>query len=302
MGILKSAYLGYSLVYAHHGEILQGVFEEKTGHLCRALITLPCNIFRAEAKFQYNTSKKLLVNPEWKNKARTAAELTLAYLDAQVCGNLEICSNIPLTIGLGSSTSDVTATIKSIVDAFKRKLTSKIISHLSVKAEIASDPIMFDESSVLFAHRKGIVIEDFGMLLPPMDIVGFNSDPLSPGIETLTLPPIRYTWQEILSFRSLLGLIRTAILKQDVNLVGKVATISARINQKYLPKPKFSEIEKVVEKTGAVGLQVAHSGTVVGIIFDSTERCEIKEGKIKYCKSLLEELGFKNSWHYYLNN
>ena len=55
----------------------------------------------------------------------------------------------------------------------------------------------------------------------------------------------------------------------DAYLIGRVASASARINQRFLPKPKFSEIERIAADTGAVGIQVAHSGTVAGLMFDA---------------------------------
>src|ERR1039458_6783440 len=64
--------------------------------------------------------------------------------------------------------------------------------------------------------------------------------------------------------------LRRAITMEDVALLGRVATASARINQRFLPKPSLEFLVEVCQRHGGCGVQVAHSGTVVGLIFDSS--------------------------------
>ena len=52
-------------------------------------------------------------------------------------------------------------------------------------------------------------------------------------------------------------------------LLGRVATASSRINQRYLPKPVLDELLALCRRLGGHGVQVAHSGTVAGLIFDA---------------------------------
>lgn len=54
-------------------------------------------------------------------------------------------------------------------------------------------------------------------------------------------------------------------------MLGRVATASARINERFLPKPRLTEIEAIGDRFGAIGVQVAHSGTVVGLMFDGRD-------------------------------
>ena len=51
-------------------------------------------------------------------------------------------------------------------------------------------------------------------------------------------------------------------------LLGEGATISAIASQRLLPKPGFDALLELVESAGLYGLNVAHSGSVVGLLLD----------------------------------
>lgn len=52
-------------------------------------------------------------------------------------------------------------------------------------------------------------------------------------------------------------------------LLGQVATGSARLNQEHLEKPHLEEFIVFAQHWGALGTLVAHSGTVVGVLWAS---------------------------------
>lgn len=284
---------------SHHGEILQGVFEHvavPVGRLRRALITIPCHLFHSKVTFSLDPgTAPLTVHPKTKVKALRAATLAFERYGAPVelGGRLTVISDVPEGWGAGSSTADVVASIYAVADAFGKRPIPEDVGKLAVAAEIASDAIMFDQRAVLFAHREGIVLEDLGGPLPPLSIVGFNSE--EKGVPTLGLPPVRYTSWEIEAFRPLLGLVRRAIQFQDPRLLGRVASASARLNQRHLPKPRFDLIERVAQKVGALGISVAHSGTLIGLLFDPEDR-ETRR-RTERAGSLLNKLGV-DAWHF----
>lgn len=289
--------IGYGASAAHHGELLQGVVENADGRLHRMLVSLPCGIFRSEADFIPDRSGKVRVEPAWKVKAHRAVELALAYSNKTNWGGLlKISSSIPLRWGLGSSTSDVTAAIRATVNAFGKRLDPREIAHLAVRAETASDSVMFSERPVLFAHREGIVIEDFHGPLPALEVLGFNTDNTETGVDTLSFPPVKYPRPQIDLFQPLVRLFRLAIRTQNLSLIGQIASASAHINQRYLPKPHFDKLKMIVQSVGAVGFQVAHSGTVVGIIFDPKDA--EKESRIQQAKALIAKLGICRTWRF----
>ena len=288
---------GRGTAIAHHGEILQGMFED-AGRLFRGSVTLPCHIFGSQTSFlPKKDSHKIVVEPEWKIKSKKAAELTFEYLGVDdVGGRLVVKSNTPLRLGLGSSTSDVNASILSVANSLGVVLSPATIASIAVRAEIATDAIIFGERAVLFGHRDGKVFEDLGGNFPPMEVIGFNSDPDGEGVDTLAFPPAEYSWQEIEMLRPLVGLMRRAIHEQSPKFVGRVSSASAEINQKFLLTKNFEKIRCIVKDIDAAGLQVSHSGTVVGIIFNPND--VDKEQKIQRGLSLLKRIGYTDVWRF----
>lgn len=260
--------IGTGTANGHHGEIIQGVFEGQDKKLYRGLVTLPLKTTKSHARFLRDNSKKITIINAEKIKAKKAAELTGIYLTGDIVGGtLEIISNIPNGKGLGSSTTDVVSTIKAVAESLGRTLDNREIASLAVKAEEASDSIMFQEQVVLFAQRDGIVLRYFNGPLPPMHIIGFDTA-RNEEVDTLKMKLPKYSEQDITTFKMIIKLLARGIKEQDPLLIGRAATASAIINQKYLPKKFFDHILKISEKHSACGVQVAHSGTVAGIIFD----------------------------------
>ncbi|PYT09298.1 MAG: kinase [Acidobacteria bacterium] len=278
---------GYGTALAHHGEIFQGVAVCKSGRLHRGLVSLPCAIFKTDATFIPDITGVIRVDPAWKVKALRGVQLALDHKKRPRHGGLlQLSSSIPVGWGLGSSTSDVIAAIRAVGDAFDESFTAGEIATLAVKAEAASDSIMFVGSTVLFAHREGIVIEDLGEPVPDLEVLGFN-----------TFSPARYSWWEIEAFRPLIGLLRRAIRTRDALLIGQVASASAEINQRFLPKPHFETLKTVVRSTGAVGFQVAHSGTIAGLLFDSGSSG--LEVRIQQARTMLAGIGVNQTWRFH---
>lgn len=289
--------MGCGRAVAHHGEIFQGAVEEDGGGLRHGLVSLRCKIFSSDASFVPDGGGAVVVEPGWKVKAKRAAELTLArFYPGCRGGRLFVRSNIPPRWGLGSSTSDVTATIRAVAGTFGQSLPAEVVADLSVRAEVASDSTMFDDRAVLFAFRDGYVIEDFGGHLPPLEVVGFNTDVTGAGVDTVNHPLARYTRAEVEALRPVVEQLRRAVRAQDVHLVGQVASASARINQMFLPTRHFDYLERLVGRVGALGLQVAHSGTVAGLLFDPQAR-EVEE-QIGDARALLSEVGIVSVWRF----
>lgn len=282
--------IGQAQCHAHHGEILQGMFEDKGGGVVRGLITLPRYDMWSQAKFCMSNATEIKVIPQDRLKAKKAAELTLAYLGEDVGGTLTLSSNIDKELGLGSSSSDVVAAIKAVGRALGVELPLEVIGKLSVSAETASDSLMYDQQTVLFAQREGRVLEHLGAPLPKFVVITSNT---GSGINTCAFPPADYSHSEIQEFKPLLGLLRYAIKSQSHSLVGKVATQSAIINQRYLPKPYFKSWLFLVDDLEACGVQVAHSGSLIGLMFNPSDPA-IKE-KITSARRYIEKLGYLTS-------
>ena len=291
-GAEPPAEVGTGYAPAHHGELLQGVFEDDTGRLRRGLVTLPQPQLGSRAAFFPSQSYLGIVGTPGLTKVRRAAMLALREFSTHPSpakgGQIEIFSNVPTGVGMGSSTSDVTAAIRAVADYHGVALSREEVGRLAVLAECASDSIMIDDRVVLFAHRDGVVIETFGFRLPPMVVLGCNVDPQAQ-VDTLGLKPAEYNDDEIAAFKVLRAGMRRAIATEDVALLGRVATASARINQRFLPKDLLDPLIDVCCEHGGCGIQIAHSGTVAGIIFDA-RRPDLDES-VDRCRQKVEQMG-----------
>ncbi|RUW21603.1 MULTISPECIES: GHMP kinase [unclassified Mesorhizobium] len=264
----------------HHGELVQGIFEDQNARLHRGLISLPCRHLKSKAKFRTNGEERLSVTPRHCEKAKRAVELALkTFARITIGGHLTIESNIPIGRGMGSSTADVLASILAVLNYLDLQSTPDRVMEIAVSAETACDSTLFSQQAVLFAHREGFVIESFRNPLPPIDVISVDTTP-SQTVDTLLFKPAQYNPFEIGVFRPLRSVMRRAINDSDVGLLGRVATASALINERFLPKPRLHDIEAIGTRYGALGVQVAHSGTVVGLMFDpanqrSTENMDL---------------------------
>jgi uncharacterized protein involved in propanediol utilization len=282
---------------AHHGELLQGAFEMSDG-VHRGLVTLPCALFwtHATATLRRGTGRAV-VAPCWRQKAARAAALTLATLELpDVDVELRLKSNIPTGRGFGSSTADVVAAVRAVMDAAGRAQPESVLARMAVEAETASDPLMI-ERVVLFGQRSGHILQELGHSLPPIIAVGFATyDRSSRGVDTLSHPPADYSSAEIDQFRRLRADVSRAVPDGDPRLLGRVSTESAWINQRYLPVARLQSIQCVAELTGAVGIQVAHSGDVAALLFSSADATV--SDRIAEATSRLSELGVERAWQF----
>ena len=69
-----------------------------------------------------------------------------------------------------------------------------------------------------------------------------------------------------------LRLVRAGIQRGDPRSIGEGASISARASQRVLPKPRLPAVLEFAEGVGAVGVNVGHSGTIIGVLLDAGER------------------------------
>jgi uncharacterized protein involved in propanediol utilization len=288
---------GYGRCAAHHGEILRGAFWLDGPHrpATRALVTLPYPDLTSTAVARLTPdSNAVSVEPAAKSRTALAARLALAELRLPGGVRVQMSGNIPAGWGLGSSTADVVAVVRAVADAASRQLPDASVARLAATAELAgSDPVMFGDQVTLFAHREGRVLDTLGPLLPPLLVVGCNAA-AGTTVDTSAHPPADYGPGELDQLGALLGILRKAVRTGDATLVGAVATRSAAINQRYLPLPVFGELRRVATTSGAVGVQVAHSGTVAGLLYDANDPRATR--RAERGRAELSRLGVGRTW------
>ncbi|MFI1394344.1 GHMP kinase [Streptomyces sp. NPDC020681] len=263
---------GRGYASCHHGEILQGVFLDGRGRRRAGLVTLPMYGLGTTAEFVRRPGTDLSVVPADRTKALRAAGLAVEecvrLLGGPACGGeLRLTADVPVGLGMGSSSSDVIAAVRAVADAYGLRLPPQTIAALAVRAERASDPLMLDGRPVLFAQREGHVLEVLGEALPPVVVVGCTLGGGRP-VDTLSLPARRYDDEEVQAFEQLRSALRRAIADRDPALLGHVCTASAKRGQRTLRHAEFDTLRHVARRTGATGVQIAHSGNVAGLLFD----------------------------------
>ncbi|HET9106211.1 MAG TPA: hypothetical protein VFN79_03370, partial [Steroidobacteraceae bacterium] len=73
--------------------------------------------------------------------------------------------------------------------------------------------------------------------------------------------------------------------------VARVATASAELNQRFLPLRGFTAIKALAERHQALGVQISHSGTLVGLLFDG--RASPDGDAVACARADLKSLGFR---------
>jgi uncharacterized protein involved in propanediol utilization len=276
--------------------LFQGQVRDSADVLHRCLVSLPCAGLRSTVTFVTDlTLAEIRVEPARKQKVRAAIEAALDYLDArELRGTASVQSNIEEGKGYGSSTADCVAAVRAVADAVGTALTEDEIARLVVGAETASDSTMFGQA-VLFAQREGRVLERYARPIPRLEVLGIDT---SPGeiVDTLSYPPAVYSWRDVEVFHMLVAALGRAIRTQDVALLGRVATASAVVNERFLPKPLFAEIRRIAECGRALGVAVAHSGTILSILLDPADPSVAH--RIERLSAELERLGTAEVIHF----
>ncbi|MED3562822.1 kinase [Bacillus xiapuensis] len=250
--------LGKGSCQGTFGELVQGVIYERP-----FLITLPIPYLRSEAVFFPNPTASEITMVDSKIKALNAGRLLTQQFGLPGGGHLEILSNIPSGKGMASSSADIVAALKAISNCYSFSLTKEMISALAVKIE-PTDGVMYDEV-VAYDYMNGELLEKFGTM-PPFILVGIDFGGV---VDTIQFNQVKkeYSQHDRECLLEAYEWVRKGFKSKNLSFICKGTTISARVNQKLLPKPYFYEFEKLA-KDYQGGIVVAHSGTVMGILID----------------------------------
>ena len=256
----------------HHGELIQGALRDGD-RIVPCLVSVPLPTKSASARLELFAAPRLEVVPPWKHKALEAVRLALDELGrGGATGRLTLDGAIRPGLGLGSSTADVVAAIRAAADAVGESLSPPDMARIAVKAELAGDPLMFDQPALLYAQREGRIVESWGDWYPDFQLFSF---PLAPGggggVDTLALAKLAFSDRDLEDFQAILGQAREGFRTRDPAKVASAATRSAMLNQRRLPLPRFDAFLALAEAVGALGVQIAHSGIYAGLLFDAAD-------------------------------
>jgi len=239
------------------GELFQGYINGSN-----KLISYPINLFsHVTLEEGYSTKDKY-------PKVYKGIEKTFKYFNydsKKDCGlKINISSDIPRGKGMASSTADLAATILATVKYLGKEIKEEEIATICTEVE-PTDSIIFSQLT-LFDYIKGDYIKKYKGSLGcrvlclegkgVIDTISFHKA-LSKSDSNGRLE----------DHKKALEYIEKGLDRQDMISIGKGATLSAFINQKYLYKKKLHSLNSLALKCGAYGLNIAHSGTVIGILY-----------------------------------
>ena len=240
------------------GELCQGIFQG-----IHSMVTCPIDMYSV-ATVELLEGERGVSGPTDSPKAKRAVQATLDYLQGtSLEAHLSLKSALPRGKGMASSTTDVAASIVATASALGRELAPGQIAEIALNIE-PSDGIMFP-GIALFDHVAGRVARTLGPA-PPLRILVLDF-----GGEVDTGEFNRACRWDVLKrlepeTEQAVSLIKKGIKYGDIGLIGRGATLSAVANQQVLPTPHLEAVLELSQHVRAVGVNVAHSGTVIGIL------------------------------------
>ena len=255
------------------GELVQGM----TGG-SHFLVTCPINQFsRATVTLRVGDGGRSAAEVSGIDhlpKAREAVFKALAELAprmgaAGLSAEVVIANPIPAGKGMGSSSADITAAVGAVGMAASRPFLPETIATIALSVE-PTDGVMLP-GIALFDHRCGSIVESLGPP-PPMEVIVIDTGGT---VDTLEFNRVDRTdlWGKVASRTDeALDLVREGVRRGDPELVGRGATISAMAG--HLPEASewVERAAAFADEQGVAGINVAHSGTVVGILLDARQR------------------------------
>ncbi|MDT8901735.1 GHMP kinase [Anaeroselena agilis] len=174
-------------------------------------------------------------------------------------------SDLPQGKGMASSSADIAAACQAAALAAGRRLAAAEIADIALAIE-PTDGIFFP-GIVMFDHVRGLIRRPLGAP-PPMNVLIFDA---GGRIDTLEfnrradLAALNAVKEDVV--RRAVDLVSRGLATGDCALIGQAATLSALANQAILAKPALPDVIAIAGRHGAVGVNTAHSGTVLGVLF-----------------------------------
>lgn len=243
------------------GELIQGSIGGCTFH-----VSCPIDLY-AELSVRIGSPGMGILAPSGYTKAVRAFQATLSFLgESNIGGEIIIHQALPAGKGLASSTADIAGICVAVATALGYELSAHEVARIALSIE-PTDGLMLPGIN-LFDHRQGQVQEWIGESLP----VGILMLDLGGRVDTISFnqqPDLLEANQaKEKQLKLALALVRSAFAKGDLALLGQAATLSAQANQLMLPKAMLPRLIEISEQLGCLGVNIAHSGTVVGLLYD----------------------------------
>ena len=199
------------------------------------------------------------------DKSQRALKLTLQALGYEDFPyGLQLCSELPQGKGMASSSADIAAVVAAVLEALQKEWSPQFIMDIATQIE-PTDGI-FCPGIVLMDHINGRVLARYDRL-PAIRITMFDTGGT---VDTCSFHQERSAADDREAGSSaLLADFRQAMELCQAELLAKAATRSAFGNQELLYKKDLGKVWQLGKEAGALGINAAHSGTVLGLLWGS---------------------------------
>ena len=180
--------------------------------------------------------------------------------------SLDLKSNIPIGKGMASSTADIGATIKATLSILNKKLNDEEISLIASEIEPTDSIILYKNSifnPINGSVKKYLSSFDNGrvIILEPKEILETKIIRSNPNYLNIKL-------ENKSIIKKSFNLLEKGLENNDLKLIGEACTLSSLANENIHKKPYLNEIIEISQNMNAYGVNIAHSGTVIGILID----------------------------------
>ncbi|MDP2211052.1 MAG: hypothetical protein Q8J63_04870 [Candidatus Aquicultor sp.] len=240
------------------GELVQGTIGGVDFH-----VTCPIDRFSV-ATAKVERPGRIIV-ADGLDKTAEAVRLTIERSGIPAGMSIDIDSALPHSKGMASSTADIAAAVTATRLALGQAASTEELAQIALSIE-PTDGIFFD-GIVIYDHRKGLRLEQIGAA-PPLDILVLEPPE---EVDTVVFNKNKLSSESVdeLLIVEALDMAVTAIKSWDIRLLGEAASMSALLNQKLLMKPVLPDVIDVCRRKGGVGVNVAHSGSVMGMLAEA---------------------------------
>jgi len=195
----------------------------------------------------------------------TSQLLELEPLEIRV----EHWSDLEVGKGMGSSTADIVAGARALATAAGRKLSSEQLAKIATSIE-SSDGSMYP-GIVAFNQKTAHVVAEYPWW--PQFVIVMVTPP-----QVFNTESANFGGKERLGteFDEILATLADAAVRHDTSAFADAASHSAGLNQRFVPNPYHALLEDRVADFGALGINVGHTGTVLGLLFDAADPAAMK--------------------------
>lgn len=248
-------------VPATAGELVQGWLDGAD-----FLINSPIDLFARVEATSSRVAGVRIVNPG--NFSKTRAALA-DFLAGDVISRRGVVLNFTHTVprgkGLASSTAEMASALAAVASLSGMRL---------LPAEFASYSVRHDSTDGTYFPGVAMINQLTGKLRlllgapPPLRFMLVDSGGAveSVGFDRAKARAVARLHEPTL--RQAVSNVREGIRRGTPQLIATGATLSAKINQAVLPRPLLDPLLHGTREAGALGVNCAHTGTILGVMYD----------------------------------